>query len=58
MGSSTLGKILATGLFALEDAMQAFSNPSANTVPAVDNFISEILAIWGKKTTPPTTPAA
>jgi hypothetical protein len=59
MVNSTLGKILATGLFALEDALQAFSNPTTNTAPAVDNFISEVLAIWGKKAaTPPTPPAS
>jgi hypothetical protein len=39
--------------------LQAFSNPTTNTAPAVDNFISEVLAIWGKKAaTPPTPPAS
>ena len=47
--NSTLGKILATGLLALEDGLKAFSNPSAETQPAVDQFLAGIFAIWGQK---------
>jgi len=47
-----LGQILATGLLALEDATQAFSNPTANTAAAVENFIQGVFAIWDTTTSP------